>query len=67
MSMNIRMIMSASTATVILTGFIPLFYGPLEVDAGGGNLIKTINGIRGTLECEVDRVRVILCYIEFFW
>ena len=47
MSMNIRMIMSASTATVILTGFIPLFYGPLEVDAGGGNLIKTINGIRG--------------------
>ena len=55
--MNIRMTISASIATVILTGLIPLFYGPLEVDAGGGNLIKTVHGLRGTLECEVDPVR----------
>lgn len=57
MNMNIRTMISASIATVILTGLIPLFYGPLEADAGGGDLIKTVQGLRGTLECEVDRVR----------
>jgi Ca2+-binding RTX toxin-like protein len=55
--MNIRLTISASIATVIITGLIPLFHGPLEVDASGGNLIKTVSGLRGSLECEVDRVR----------
>lgn len=55
--MKFRMIVSASIVTVILTGLIPLFYGPLEVDASVGDLIKTVHGLRGTLECQVDRVR----------
>lgn len=44
MSNNIRMIISASIATVILTGLISLLYAPLEVNAGGGNFIKTVHG-----------------------